>query len=197
MARARRTAARAPHVLVLFGTTEGHSARVAAAFGETLQGEGCAVEVVDAAAGSPEAGAFDAVIVVASVHAGDYQSEVMRWTRRHARTLNAIPSAFVSVSLGVLQDDPKVQAESQAIRDRFVERTGWTPAATLPVAGALQYSRYNFVKRLLMQRIAAQAGGDTDTRRDYDYTDWKALAAFARRFAKRVKTARAAATPAA
>lgn len=187
MARARPAFKRAPHVLVLYGTTEGQSARIAQAIGDTLSGEGFKVDIVDAAADRPDAEAFDAVVVVASVHAGEYQDAVIDWTRRHARALNAMPSAFVSVSLGVLQDDPKVREESEAIRTRFLEKTGWKPTSLLPVAGALKYSRYNLVKRLMMKRIAAQAGGDTDTSRDYDYTDWNAVARFARQFAQRAK----------
>ena len=186
MVRAKSTP-RATRVLVLFGTTEGHSAKVAARIGDTLRDEGCDVDVIDAASKRPEAEAYGAAVLVASVHAGEYQGEVLDWARRQARALNAMPSAFVSVSLGQLQDDPKVQQESQAIRERFLEKTGWNPTATLPVAGALAYSRYNIVKRLMMKRIAAQAGGDTDTARDYEYTDWKALARFARKFAKGVK----------
>jgi mono/diheme cytochrome c family protein len=43
-----------------------------------------------------------------------------------------------------------------------------------------------------MKRIAAKAGGDTDTSRDYDYTDWKDLEAFADEFGRRLSYARAA-----
>ncbi len=42
------------------------------------------------------------------------------------------------------------------------------------------------IERMLMKRIAAQAGGDTDTSRDHEYTDWKDLAAFTRRFAAKI-----------
>ena len=187
MARSARGARRVARVLVLFGTSEGHSAKVAAFVGDTLRGEGLNVEVVDAGESRPDAEAYDAAVVVAPVHRGDYQAAVRDWTRRHARALNAMPSAFVSVSLGVLQHDPKVQQETEAIRVRFLEKTGWTPQALHAAAGALMYSRYNIVERALMKRIAAQAGGDTDTARDYEYTDWKALAAFVRGFAQPLK----------
>jgi len=42
-------------------------------------------------------------------------------------------------------------------------------------AGALLYRRYNPVIRLLMRFIVGAAGGETDTSRDYEYTDWKAV----------------------
>ena len=50
------------------------------------------------------------VMVAASVHAGAYQAGVADWLRLHRAALQTIPAAFVSVCLGVLQKDPKVQA---------------------------------------------------------------------------------------
>lgn len=182
-----------PRVLVIYATTEGHSAKVAAAFGDTLRGEGLQVEVANAVDAPPDPEAFDAAVVVASVHAGDYRGELVDWARRHARALNDRSTAFASVSLGVLQNDPKVRKDLEEIRGRFLQRTGWVPTLSTDVAGALMYSRYNLVKRLMMKRIAAQAGGDTDTERDYEYTDWKALQSFARKFAGRIGRGSAAA----
>jgi menaquinone-dependent protoporphyrinogen oxidase len=34
-----------------------------------------------------------------------------------------------------------------------------------------------------MKRIVSKGGGDTDTSRDYEYTDWEDLRTFAREFA--------------
>jgi menaquinone-dependent protoporphyrinogen oxidase len=182
-----RRPAGAARVLVVFGTTEGHSAKVAAEFGDVLAKAGAAVDVVDAAtAADPDPGDYAGCAVVASVHAGSYQDAVVDWVRRRARELNERETAFVSVSLGALQDDATVRQDLDDIHRRFLARTGWEPALATDVAGALMYSRYNVVKRLLMKRIAAQAGGGTDTRRDYEYTDWKALRAFARRFGERL-----------
>jgi menaquinone-dependent protoporphyrinogen oxidase len=55
------------------------------------------------------------------------------------------------------------------------------------VAGALPYTRYNIVKRWIMRRIVAKAHGDTDTTRDYEYTDWQAVGQFAHDFSQRVE----------
>jgi len=38
-----------------------------------------------------------------------------------------------------------------------------------------------------MKRVVAKVAGDTDTTRDYEYTDWDDLRAFAREFAGRVE----------
>jgi menaquinone-dependent protoporphyrinogen oxidase len=165
-------------ILVVYGTTEGHTAKVAGAIAETLHRIGAVVDVAAADGGSPAPDGYDAVIVAASVHAGRYQQSVQQWVRTHAAALSRKPAAFVSVCLGVLQKDPKVRQDLQTILDRFVAATGWRPTVAKFVAGALPYTRYGWIKRLVMKRTVAKAGGDTDTHRDFEYTDWNDLSHF-------------------
>ena len=177
-------------VLILYGTTEGHTRSVAEALGRTLQLGGLEVDIVEAAKGDPDPLAYGAVIVAASIHAGGYQSAVVRWILRHARDLAARPNAFVSVCLAILQaSDPKVMDELKSIVKSFSDKTGWQPDRIKFVAGALPYTRYNFVKRWIMKRIVAKAGGDTDTSKDFMYTDWDDLRRFADDFRRRLATA--------
>lgn len=53
--------------------------------------------------------------------------------------------------------------------------------------GALRYSEYGFLTRLVMKRIAADATGDTDASRDYEYTDWDEVESFAADFVEYVE----------
>ncbi|HET7791006.1 MAG TPA: flavodoxin domain-containing protein [Gemmatimonadales bacterium] len=172
-------------VLIVYGTTDGHTAKIAEVLARTLKNECGQVAVVDAKdAGGLFPDPYDAVIVAASIHAGGYQRKVRRWVRRHAPVLNDKASAFISVCLGVLQKDrPAVQREVGRIMDEFLDQAGWRPGTRKTVAGALPYTRYSWFKRWVMRRIAAKVGGDTDTSRDYEYTDWDDLRTFARVFA--------------
>jgi len=171
-----------PRILVVYGTTEGHTARVAGAVAEALHRTGAVVDVMAADQPAPAPDGYDAVVVAASVHAGRYQRPVEKWVKAHAAALARRPTAFVSVCLGVLQHDSKVQRDLEAIVDRFIAATGWRPAVVKFVAGALPYTRYGWLRRAVMKRIVAKAGGDTDTRRDYEYTDWNDLRQFASDF---------------
>jgi menaquinone-dependent protoporphyrinogen oxidase len=87
----------------------------------------------------------------------------------------------------VLQHEPAVQREVQAIVNRFLLTTGWRPTITKNVAGALLYRKYGWLKRWVMKRITAKAGGNTDTSRNWDYTDWNDIRLFAERFATLVQ----------
>ena len=176
-----------PRILVIFGTTDGHTARIASAIGDAVNDGGGTAAVVQATRDGPDPRRYDAVLVAASVHRGRFQQPVVDWVRTHAPSLNAMPTAFVSVSLGILQHDPAVQAEVEAIVTRFLDSTGWRPTARLGAAGALLYTHYGWLTRLMMRRIAGKAGGDTDTTRDYVYTDWAVLRHFVDAFVRRVE----------
>lgn len=175
-----------PRILVLYGTTEGHTEQIATAISNALTASGFEVHTIQAGTIDPRPSDYDGVIISASLHGGRYQTPVGRWIRAHAPELHDTPSAFVSSSLSILQHDPKVDAQLDAIVHRFIDPLGWRPAVIKPVAGALLYSRYNLLKRWVMKRIAAKAGGATDTSRDYDYTDWDDLQRFAEDFGRRV-----------
>jgi menaquinone-dependent protoporphyrinogen oxidase len=183
-------------ILVLYGTTDGHTARIAESIRDTLCARGDAIDIVEAGRAGPNPADYDAIVVAASVHGGRYQRHVRTWVRTHAGALTDKPAAFVSVCLGVLQPDPAVQREIHAIVNRFLLETDWRPAMTKIVAGALLYRKYNWLKRWVMKRIAARAGGDTDTSRNWQYTDWNELRGFAEQFALLVHDGYAPVAPA-
>ena len=174
-------------ILVIYSTTDGQTAKIATALAGDLREGGQDADLIHAGVAAPGPADYDGVIVAASVHAGGYQHDLRRWVRRHADALSHTPNAFVSVCLGVLQHDAAVDRELAGIRERFERDTGWRPMTTKVVAGALPYTQYNWAKRLVLKRIVRKAGGDTDTSRDYEYTDWEDLRAFAGTFAVTVE----------
>jgi menaquinone-dependent protoporphyrinogen oxidase len=180
-------------ILAVYGTTDGHTAKIASVIADTLRSRGAVVDVHQAGRTHCLPDHYDAVVVAAPVRGGTYLKPVRRWVRAHAAALNTRTTAFVSVCLSVLQHDPAVDRTLTAIMNRFFAETGWHPVVTKPVAGALLYTRYNWFIRRVMKRIAAKAGGDTDTTRDYEYTDWQDLRTFAGQF--ELQVARAAARP--
>ena len=127
------------------------------------------------------------------MHIGRYAPEVVAFVKDHRSALERMTTAFVSVTLseaGVERSDAtpaehaKFVADVRRVNERFFEQTGWHPARVENVAGALVYTRYNFLVRLVMKWIARNSGSSTDTSRDHDYTDWVALDRFVAAFAE-------------
>jgi menaquinone-dependent protoporphyrinogen oxidase len=161
-------------LLVVYGTTEGHTRKIALRIGQIARGHGHQVEVMDASL-HPSPEGWDAVIVAASVHQLRHQSSVVHFAHEHRHALNGRPGAFFSVSLSASLPQPEHQVEAREVAEEMLAETRWRPERVYLVGGALLYSKYDFLKRLLMQMIARQDGRPTDASRDYEYTDWERL----------------------
>ena len=176
-------------ILILYATREGQTSRIAARIAQVLQRAGHTVlsYPADAIPTELDPQAYAAVIVGASIHYGQHPRSLRKLLSRHSVALATRPSAFFSVSLsgGGPGANP---AAAQRYLDTFLRQTAWRPTHTAIFAGALQYSKYSAWKRLLMRLIVGMAGGDTDTARDYEYTDWVAVEDFAAAVAAGLQT---------
>jgi menaquinone-dependent protoporphyrinogen oxidase len=173
---------------VFYATREGHTKKIAERIAIDLRARGATVDVVDVrVGGAPDWTKYSVACLAASVHLGRHEREMIAFAKRHREALTLLDAAFVSVTLSEAgAEDPRktdderraAAADAQRMIDVFVRETGWHPEHALPVAGALAYTRYNFLVRFLMKRIARKAGAPTDTSRDYEFTDWPALDRF-------------------
>jgi menaquinone-dependent protoporphyrinogen oxidase len=181
-------------IAILYATREGQTRRIAEHLARELRAHGSDADVSDLAStvGDPLAGC-DAVVLAGSVHIGKHERELVRFVRAHLERLERLPHAFVSVSLtqaGIERPDADAGRHARAVASLakvlvdFQRQTGWRPRRIFPVAGALVYRRYNPIIRFVMKQISRMAGGDTDTSRDYEYTDWARLSRFAGEFAE-------------
>ncbi len=171
-------------VLIVYGTTEGQTAKIAQHIGDAIARLGHDVIVRHAPeADDAEVAGHDAVVVGGSLHEGRYQRAVRDFVERHGARLASVPSAFFCVSLAAASRDADERAEPVRVARELAARGGWTPATIASFAGALKYTQYSWLKRMLMKHIAAKEGGETDTSRDFEYTDWDEVTRFAETFA--------------
>jgi len=175
-------------VLILFATREGQTEKIARRMAGVLEAKGHTVQLrdVDRSARELDLKRYGVVFVGSPVRVGAYLKSVIRFVQAQRAALERIPSAFFSVSLAVAvrKGERKTDGRAETLRvvEKFKRATGWSPRRIELIAGALPYSKYNFLIRFVMRRIAAAAGGDTDTSRDYEYTDWSAVDRFASEF---------------
>ena len=179
--------------LVVYGTGEGQTAQIATRLAEGIEDRGHDVTTVDVEE-FPDALAdelseevslatFDAILVGSSVHIGKHHSGIREFIETNRGRLERRPTGFFQVSLSSAEDDPERRAEAASYVDSLLESAEWNPDRIGLFGGALRYSKYGFLKRLVMKRIARKTIGDTDTSQDYEYTDWEEVDAFANDFA--------------
>jgi menaquinone-dependent protoporphyrinogen oxidase len=166
-------------ILVLYGTTEGQTRKIAEFIARHLRDIGDAVSLVDATGdlSTVEVRDHDAAIVAASLHAGEYQKPVVHFARANHAWLNMMPSAFVSVSLSAAGSDPEDLKGIADCAERFKTETGWTTAEVHHVAGAFRFTEYDFFKRWVMKLIAWEKSVKVEPGQDLELTNWEALSA--------------------
>jgi menaquinone-dependent protoporphyrinogen oxidase len=168
------------NVLIAYGTTDGHTAKIAGHMATTARNAGHAVKLVDTKElpRDLDVRRFDAVVVGGSMHVQGYQRAVKRFVRRNLDALRTRPSAFFSVCLSIESRNPDERAAARAIAERFPASCGWLPERIETIAGALLFSRYGFLRRRAMIAIARKELGAIDPRRDHVYTDWEQVDRF-------------------
>lgn len=172
-------------LLVCYGTGEGQTAKVADRIATVLAERGHDATARDASEVPSDfvIEEFDAVLVGASIHMGQQQPAVREFVSGNRDALTSRLTAFFQLSISSAVTNETRRAEAAKYADEFLEATDWQPDRIGLFGGALRYSKYGFLKRLLMKRIASEATGDTDTSRDYEYTDWTEVEAFTNDFA--------------
>ncbi|HEX9104175.1 MAG TPA: flavodoxin domain-containing protein [Polyangia bacterium] len=175
--------------LILYATRHGQTRKVAEYLGAALRSRAIEADVVDIAAvgGTLALPGYAAAVLAAPVHIGKHK-DMVPFVRRHRSALETLPCAFVSVSGSqATAEHPGTPADARARAvagvqkslDDFFRQTGWRPAHVLPVAGALLFSKYNFLVRFVVRAIVRRAGAPIDLHVDREYTDWAALDRFA------------------
>lgn len=177
-----------PRTLILYTTVEGQTGRIADRVAQALRDKGHAVDVHRAETDRTglDLRAYDGVIVGASIHYGHHPKFLTGLVRSLREALDSRPNAFFSVSLSGGGPGAKPKAAKRYL-DKFLRRVRWQPPLAATFGGALKFSKYGAFKRMLMIVFVGLAGGDTDTSRDYEYTDWDAVERFAGDFAKRME----------
>jgi menaquinone-dependent protoporphyrinogen oxidase len=166
--------------LILYGTGEGQTAKIAARIATAIGERGHETTAIDVR-DRPDSFAldeYDAVVVGASIHVGEHQSEVREFVAANRDALSAVPTAFFQVSLSSANEEKR--AEAAGYVESFLTETGWHPDRIGQFGGALRFSEYGFLKRLMMKRIAKDLLTDErDPSGDVEFTDWDAVDAFA------------------
>ena len=173
-------------VVVVYGTTEGHTRRIAERIAESVARRGHEVELFDSAAIESRlpGWVWDAAVVGASVHQGHHQTSVREFVMNHLGWLERLPCAFFSVSLAAVVKDDLHQNEAQGYVKTFLAETGWHPPLVETFGGALRHARYDYLKTLILRMLARQLGHGLVTSHDVDYTDWEDVDRFALRFSQ-------------
>ena len=165
-------------ILILYGTIEGQTRKIARFMEDYLQSLGHAVTCCNAIDEPPSPEGFELVLIGGPVHAGHYPTALKHYILAHKAAIDQRPNAFFSVCLHIVSGTDTALKEALDIAETFTGSCNWKPNRIEQIAGALKYTQYDFFKRFMMKHIVKSQGGSTDTEHDHEYTDWAQVKRF-------------------
>lgn len=127
--------------------------------------------------------AFDVIVIGASIRYGHFDPLLEQFIAKHSALLNQKKSAFFSVNLTARKANRNTP-ETNVYTRKLLARIAWQPTIVEVFAGALRYPRYRWFDRVMIRFIMKITGGETDTRREYEYTNWDQVSQFVNRLSK-------------
>lgn len=169
--------------LVLYSSRDGQTKAIATAIATVLS-ETLDCELKDLEqAGDIDLHAYQAVAIGAAVRYGHFPRSLYRFASQHTQRLNSMPSAFFAINLTARKPEKRTP-QTNAYTRKFLLSTPWKPAQCVVFAGALRYPRYGWLDRIMIKLIMKMTGGETDTTKEVEYTDWQQVDQFARDLAQ-------------
>jgi menaquinone-dependent protoporphyrinogen oxidase len=172
------------NILILYGSIEGQTEKIAYRISQIARHKDHQVTVssCEQLISNNSIDDYEAVIIGGSIHMGKYPKSIKRFVVTHCDWLNTIPTAFFTVCMAIQSTNITSREEAVRYGTKFTAQTGWKPKLVQTFAGAVKYTRYNFITKMIMKLITRREGGSTDTSRDHEYTDWESVDRFAEEF---------------
>ncbi|NAW57998.1 MULTISPECIES: menaquinone-dependent protoporphyrinogen IX dehydrogenase [unclassified Vibrio] len=123
---------------------------------------------------------YERVLIGASIRYGKLHSKLYQFIDAHQAQLTQHKAAFICVNLTARKEElGKDTPEGSAYIQTFLKKSPWHPSLIGVFAGALYYPRYRWFDRMMIRLIMTLTGGETDTSKEVEYTNWKKVDLFA------------------
>ena len=168
-------------VLILYASETGQTEKIAEHMAQQLRDKSQEVDCLSAdnLPRDFDIDSYDGILTGAPIRMMKFPRSFVRFVKRNRDKLVAHNAGFFAVCMAAASTTPKSKKELEKWLTSFGQETGWHPASQTVFAGAVMYTKYDFVTRMIMKKISGDEGHSTDTSRDHEYTDWGQVAKFA------------------
>ncbi|MDX1304218.1 menaquinone-dependent protoporphyrinogen IX dehydrogenase [Photobacterium sp.] len=168
-------------VLLLHSSTEGQTIKILHYIEEELR-DSCECELQDLhSLSAVDFSQYDRVLIGASIRYGHLNKKLYQFIAQNQQQLEQCKVGFFCVNL-TARKEGKNTPETSVYMQKFLQKSLWQPKLLAVFAGALRYPRYNWFDRTMIKFIMKMTGGETDTTKEVEYTDWDKVSHFAAQF---------------
>jgi menaquinone-dependent protoporphyrinogen oxidase len=163
---------------MLYSTVDGQTLKICTEIKGVLVEKGNSVELFSIEDFDEKITDFDKFIIGSSIRYGKHNPKIIEFINEHKLELNKTQNAFFSVNL-VARKPEKAMPETNPYFIKFRNEIDWIPNLSAVFAGKLDYQKYPFTDRIMIQIIMWMTKGPTNSKTKIEYTDWDKVKEFA------------------
>jgi menaquinone-dependent protoporphyrinogen oxidase len=163
---------------IVYATVDGQTLKICNKIKEILVQKGNSVELFSIEDFDKNVLDFDKFIIGSSIRYGKHNAKIIEFINAHHRELDKTKNAFFSVNL-VARKPEKATPQTNPYFIKFLKEINWIPNNAAVFAGKLDYQKYPFTDRLMIQLIMWMTKGPTNPKTKIEYTDWDKVNEFA------------------
>ncbi|WP_456378970.1 menaquinone-dependent protoporphyrinogen IX dehydrogenase [Lutibacter sp.] len=126
---------------------------------------------------------FEKIILGSSIRYGLHHKKIIEFINTNKPQLDTIKTAFFSVNL-VARKPEKNKPDTNPYVIKFFKKIDWKPTIVEVFAGKLDYKKYPFFDRIMIQFIMWMTKGPTDKNVEIEYTNWEKVKEFGEKLIK-------------
>jgi menaquinone-dependent protoporphyrinogen oxidase len=122
-------------------------------------------------------------VIASSIRYGVHNKKIITFIKDHKKELETIKTAFISVNLVARKPDKNTPKTNPYVV-KFFNNIDWKPTIVEVFAGKLDYKKYPFLDRIMIQFIMWITKGPTNKNSKIEYTNWGKVTQFANTISK-------------
>jgi len=163
---------------IIYASVDGQTLKISKILQEELLKKNYLVELYSIDEFNKDITSFDKLIIGSSIRYGVHHKKIIEFINTNKAILDTIKTAFFSVNL-VARKPEKNTPTTNPYVIKFFKTIDWKPTLVEVFAGKLDYKKYPYFDRIMIQFIMWMTKGPTDKSVEIEYTNWDQVTKFA------------------
>jgi menaquinone-dependent protoporphyrinogen oxidase len=169
--------------VIIYSTVDGQTLKICNKLKEQFEEQNQDVSLFSVDDFKGEISNYDKIIIGASIRYGVHNKSVIEFINKNKTELDTKKTVFFSVNL-VARKPEKNTPDTNPYVIKFFKNIDWKPTVIEVFAGNLDYQKYPFFDRIMIQFIMWITKGPTDSKAKIEYTNWEKVSAFGKKISK-------------
>jgi menaquinone-dependent protoporphyrinogen oxidase len=163
--------------LIIYSSVDGQTLKICNAITKQLKEHNQPVDLFSIDDFHGDINSYDKIVIGSSIRYGVHNKKIIEFINTHKEELEAKTSVFFSVNLVARKPEKSTPTENPYVV-KFFKTIKWKPTYVEVFAGKIDYKKYTFFDRIMIQLIMWMTHGPTNRDAEIEYTKWDRVHAF-------------------